>query len=159
MHLNTVRANAMKFCREYPFVQEKVVGYFSTQNFHLKRGLCPSYCWIYYSKCLFQIICAYDCFLNNSRTKVYKNLRFLPLGTRHFRILEKKTNRMYKMKRNRMNENIHRMKKVTSEMEFRLGGKQQTSGLQDFKRLHWTSQQRLQIFTKLQKTSKNFQRL
>jgi tetratricopeptide (TPR) repeat protein len=45
-------------------------------------------------------------------------------------------------------------------------GKQQTSGLQDFKKLHKTSQQRLQIFTKLQKTSKklpktskDFQRL
>jgi hypothetical protein len=32
-------------------------------------------------------------------------------------------------------------------------GKQQTS------RLHWTSQQRLQISTKLQKTSKDFKRL
>jgi hypothetical protein len=30
----------------------------------------------------------------------------------------KKTNRMYKMKRNRMSGNIYRMKKVTSEMEF-----------------------------------------
>jgi hypothetical protein len=87
-------------------------------KFPSQGGLCPSYCWIYYSKCLFQRICAYDRFLNNSRTKVYKNLRFLPLGTRHFRILEKKTNRMYKMKKNRMNENIHRMKKVTSEMKF-----------------------------------------
>jgi hypothetical protein len=118
MHLNTVRPNAMKFCMEYPLVQEKVVGNFSTQNFHLKGGLCPSYCWIYYSKCLFQRICAYDCFLNNSRTKVYKNLHFLPLDTRYCRILGKKTNRMYKIKRNGMNGNIHRMKKVTSEMEF-----------------------------------------
>jgi len=25
MHLDTVRANAMKFCREYPFVQGKVM--------------------------------------------------------------------------------------------------------------------------------------
>jgi hypothetical protein len=52
-------------------------------------GVFAPYCWIYYSKCLFQRICARDCFLNNSKTKEYKNLRFLPLGTRYFRIFEK----------------------------------------------------------------------
>ncbi len=33
MHLDTVRANATKLYREYPFVQRKVIEYFSIQNF------------------------------------------------------------------------------------------------------------------------------
>ncbi len=36
----------------------------------------------HYSKCPIQKVCACDCFLNNSRTKGDKYLRFLPFDTR-----------------------------------------------------------------------------
>ncbi len=40
-------------------------------KFSHQGGVCPSHCWIYYSKYFFKRVCARDCFLNNSRTKVY----------------------------------------------------------------------------------------
>jgi hypothetical protein len=86
-------------------------------KFPSEGGFAPSYSWIYYSKYLFQRICPYYCLFNNLGTKIYKNLRFLPLGTRHFRII-KKTNRTYEMKCNCMNGSIRRIKKVKSEMDF-----------------------------------------
>ena len=57
-------------------------------KFSPEGGVYPLLLLYYYSKCLFQRVCACDCFLNNSRTKVDKNLRFLPLGIRDFKILE-----------------------------------------------------------------------
>src|SRR5262249_14126795 len=88
MHSDTVQPNETKFCKEYPFIQGKVMTGFSgpkvgfwegfeqvfwktIRNFlrffkkfeefsdcWAQGGVCPSYCWIHYSKCLFQRVCA-----------------------------------------------------------------------------------------------------
>ena len=41
MHLDTVRANGMKFCTGYPFDQGKVMGWFLTQKFDFKGVFTP----------------------------------------------------------------------------------------------------------------------
>jgi hypothetical protein len=89
MHLNTVRPNAMKFCTGYPFDQGKVIGYFLTQNFHLKGVFTPLIVGFTIVSTFPGNLCM-RLLLNSSRTKVYKRPRFLPLGSKNLMILKKK---------------------------------------------------------------------